>query len=59
MAIAKLIAFVVSLATAGCVPSVTWAPDSTGFYFTSHKEELAELRFFEVASRQANGSSGT
>jgi hypothetical protein len=48
-------------AVSGCVPGVTWLPDSSGFYFTtgnhdfdarSKPNDTARLLFFDVATRK-------
>jgi dipeptidyl aminopeptidase/acylaminoacyl peptidase len=40
------------LTASGCIPGVTWTPDSRGFYFTGGKD-YQTLYFFDVAARKA------
>jgi hypothetical protein len=40
------------LTASGCIPGVTWTPDSRGFYFTGGKG-YKTLYFFDVAARKA------
>jgi hypothetical protein len=39
------------LTASGCIPGVTWTPDSRGFYFTGGKD-YQKLFYFDVASRK-------
>jgi hypothetical protein len=40
------------LTSSGCIPGLTWTPDSRGFYFTGG-DGYQKLRYFDVAARKA------
>jgi hypothetical protein len=40
------------LTSAGCIPGLTWTPDSRGFYFTAGKD-YQKLLFFDVKAKKA------
>jgi hypothetical protein len=40
------------LTSAGCIPGLTWTPDSRGFYFTGG-DNYQKLLYFDVAARKA------
>jgi hypothetical protein len=50
--LASLLTAAWCLAAPGCISSVTWTPDSKGFYFTGGKD-YNKLLYFDVAAKRA------